>query len=148
MQSGACRRAFFSAVSKLLVSVPTSRWLTIDFLFLKMNSTGSSSVRMWPDFCELRRSSIAESEVDLPEPVAPTIRIRPRFCRMSSFSTSGSPRVSNCGTSPGMKRTTTAGEFFWRKALMRNAPTPSSANAVFSSISSSYSRICFSFSTS
>jgi len=108
MQSGACRNAFFSAVSKLLVSVPTSRWLTIDFLFLKMNSTGSSSVRMWPDFCSLRRSSIADSDVDLPEPVAPTIRIRPRFCMMISLSTSGSPSVSNFGTSPGMKRTTTA----------------------------------------
>ncbi len=127
MQSGAWRNAFFRAISKLLVSEPTSRWLTMDFLFLKMNSTGSSSVRMWPDFCSLRRSSIAARDVDFPEPVAPTIRIRPRFARIRSLSTSGRPRVSNLGTSPGMKRITTAGVPFCRKALIRNAPTPSSA---------------------
>src|SRR5213079_3268304 len=67
--SGAWRSAFFSATSNALVSVPTSRWFTIDFLFWKMNSTGSSSVRMWPDLRSLRKSSIDESEVDLPEPV-------------------------------------------------------------------------------
>ncbi len=139
MQSGACRRAFFSATSKLLVSLPTSRWLTMDFLLVKMNSTGSSSVRMWPDFCSLRRSSMAESEVDLPEPVAPTMRIRPRFCMMISFRISGNPSESIAGMLPGMKRTTTAGEPFWRKALMRKLPTPSREKAVFSSISSSYS---------
>ena len=30
------------------VSLPTSRWLTTDFLFVNRNSTGSSIVRMWP----------------------------------------------------------------------------------------------------
>ncbi len=127
MTSGAWRSAFFSATSKALVSVPTSRWFTIDFLFWKMNSTGSSRVRMWPDLRSLRKSSIEESEVDLPEPVAPTIRIRPRFCMITSFRISGSPRESIAGIEPGMKRTTTAGEPFCRKALMRKAPTPSSA---------------------
>ena len=89
-------------MSNALVSVPTSRWFTIDFLFWKMYSTGSSSVRMWPDLRSLRKSSIAASEVDLPEPVAPTIRIRPRLPMMTSFSTSGTPSESIDGTVPGM----------------------------------------------
>ena len=49
---------------------------------------------------------------------------------------------------PGMNRTTTAGEFFWRNALMRKAPTPSRAKAVLSSSSSSYSLIWRSLRTS
>jgi len=102
MQSGAWRSAFFSAISKALVSVPTSRWLTIDFLLVKMNSTGSSSVRMWPDLRSLRKSSIAESEVDLPEQVAPTIRIRPRFCMITSLRISGTPSESIAGIELGM----------------------------------------------
>ena len=102
MQSGACRSAFLSATSNALVSVPTSRWFTIDFLFTKMNSTGSSSVRIWPDLRSLRKSSIAASEVDLPAPVAPTIRISPRFCMITSFSTSGRPSESSGGIDPGI----------------------------------------------
>src|SRR5262245_15783137 len=62
-----------------LVSVPTSRWLMIDFLFLNRYSIGSSMVRIWPVRVSLRWSSIDVSVVVLPEPVAPTISTRPRF---------------------------------------------------------------------
>src|SRR5258708_2983833 len=67
------------------------------------------------------------------------MRISPRFCMMISFRTSGNPSESSGGMLSGMYRTTTAGEPFWRKALMRKLPTPSRAKAVFISISSSYS---------
>jgi hypothetical protein len=48
MQSGAWRMAFFSAGCQSMVSMPISRWLTIDFLCLKRYSIGSSTVRIWP----------------------------------------------------------------------------------------------------
>ena len=95
--SGAWRSAFFRAVCRDWVSLPTSRWLTMDFLFLNWYSTGSSIVRMWPVSASLRVSIIDASEVLLPEPVAPTIRMRPRFSMMSSRITGGRPKVSNSG---------------------------------------------------
>src|SRR6266700_3900414 len=69
MQSGAWRSAFFRPTFMSRVSVPTSRWFTIDFLFWKMNSTGSSSVRICPVRCSLRKSSMAARVVDFPPPV-------------------------------------------------------------------------------
>ncbi len=67
-----------------LVSLPTSRWLTTDFLLVNRNSTGSSMVRMWPDTCSLRWSIIEASVVLLPAPVAPTISSSPRFSMIRS----------------------------------------------------------------
>src|SRR3989338_8807109 len=46
--SGSCRRAYFSAVANDFVSVPTSRWLTMQPWCRWMNSIGSSTVMMWP----------------------------------------------------------------------------------------------------
>ena len=48
IRSGAWRSAVFRPICRVCVSRPTSRWLTTDFLLLKMNSIGSSIVRMWP----------------------------------------------------------------------------------------------------
>jgi hypothetical protein len=45
---------------------------------------GSSMVMMWPPLLLLRWSIKAASEVDLPEPVPPTNRIRPRFSMITS----------------------------------------------------------------
>ena len=59
------------------------------------NSIGSSIVTMWSEEFSLRWLIIAASDVDLPEPVAPTIRISPRFSMMRSFSISGRPRSSS-----------------------------------------------------
>ena len=89
--------ALRSASWKALVSLPTSRWLTIDFLCVKTYSTGSSIVRMWPGLRSLRKSSIEASVVDLPEPVAPTTRIRPRFSMISAESTCGRLSESSVG---------------------------------------------------
>ena len=56
-------------------------------------------VRMCPAAFSLRWLIIPASVVDLPEPVAPTIRIMPRLTMIRSFSTSGTPSLSRLGTS-------------------------------------------------
>jgi len=81
----------------------------------------------------LRSSIMAASDVLLPEPVAPTTRISPRFCMISSPSTGGRPRVDSCGICCVMKRTTTAKLPRWRMALIRKRPTPDSGTPMFSS---------------
>ena len=48
MTSGAWRSVFFSAASQLSVSMPSSRCVTMQFLCGCTNSTGSSTVMMWP----------------------------------------------------------------------------------------------------
>jgi hypothetical protein len=63
---------------------------------------------MWPEALALRWSSIAASVVDLPAPVAPTIRIRPRFSMTSVLRTSGSRSESSDGITAAMWRTTAA----------------------------------------
>ena len=100
--SGAWRSAFFRPICSDAVSAPTSRWLTTERRLRKWNSIGSSMVRMWPDCSAVRGSSMAASVVDLPEPVAPTTRISPRFCSTSSASTGGSDRLASGGISSGM----------------------------------------------
>ncbi|EER59291.1 hypothetical protein AcdelDRAFT_3137 [Acidovorax delafieldii 2AN] len=106
--SGAWRSAFFSAVCSDCVSLPISRWFTMDFLLRNWYSTGSSIVRMWPVSWLLRLSIIDASVVLLPEPVAPTTRIRPRFSRIRSPRMGGRFRVAKSGICCVMKRITTA----------------------------------------
>ena len=65
-------------------------------------------VRMCPDITALRVSIMEARVVLLPEPVAPTTRIRPRFSRISSVRTGGRFSDSKSGTCCEMKRTTTA----------------------------------------
>src|SRR5436190_1758187 len=50
---------------------------------------------MWPASCWLRCSSIAASVVLLPAPVAPTIRMSPRFSSTIVFSVGGTFRLSS-----------------------------------------------------
>ena len=54
-------------------------------------------VRMWPPRVLLRCSIMAASVVDLPEPVAPTTRISPRFSMIRSFRIDGSRSASMPG---------------------------------------------------
>src|SRR2546429_75634 len=76
--SGSWRSAYLSAAWKLLVSVPTSRWLTMHAWWRWMNSIGSSTVMMWPFSSLLILSIIAARVVLLPEPVGPVTSTRPR----------------------------------------------------------------------
>ena len=58
-------------------SAPISRWLTMQLLCMWRNSIGSSIVRMCSSRSSLMMSSIAASEVDLPEPVGPVTSTKP-----------------------------------------------------------------------
>ena len=73
---GAARRG--APRAKLVASAPISRWLTMQRLWRCTNSIGSSIVRMWSVRLRLISSIIAASVVDLPEPVGPVTRTRPR----------------------------------------------------------------------
>ena len=88
MMSGSWRSTYLSAVGNDAVSAPTSRWLTMHFLWWWMYSTGSSMVMMCAWRVPLMRSSIAASVVDLPEPVGPVSNTRP-FCRFVNSRTIG-----------------------------------------------------------
>ena len=89
--SGSSRKAALSAFEKLPVSLWTSRWLTRQPLCWWMYSIGSSIVRMWSFRSMLILSIIAASVVDLPLPVGPVTRTRPRGFSASVDSTIGNP---------------------------------------------------------
>ena len=78
MMSGSSRSAPRRAAAKDLVWMPTSRWLMRQFLLSWTNSIGSSTVMMWSLRFLLASSMIAASVVDLPQPVGPVTRTRPR----------------------------------------------------------------------
>ena len=78
MTSGSWRSAARSASANDVASGPISRWLTTQFLWRCRNSIGSSIVMMWSCRVRLISSIIAASVVDLPEPVGPVTRTRPR----------------------------------------------------------------------
>ena len=139
IRSGAWRSAVFRPICRLCVSRPTSRWFTTDFLLLKMNSIGSSIVRMWPAIVWLRCSSIDASVVLLPVPVAPTIRIRPRFSITSVLRIDGTLRLSSDGISNGMQRNTAAIEPRCLNPERRKLPTPARPTPMLSSPVSSSS---------
>ena len=123
--SGSWRSTRRSACLKDSVSSPTSRWLTIEAQSSWMNSIGSSIVTMCCLRFRLIQLSIAASDVDLPEPVAPVTRTRPR-CSCASLATpSGRPRRSKLGISLGTKRKANEMEPRWRKPLTRKRPIPS-----------------------
>ncbi len=85
-------------------------------------SIGSSIVTMCWFRERLILSTIAASVVDLPEPVAPVTRIRPR-CSSASFSTPiGRPSFSNDGTSNGTWRKANEMAPRWRNPLTRKRP--------------------------
>ncbi len=81
-------------------------------------------VRMWPCIVALMRSIIAASVVDLPLPVGPVTRTRPRGFAASVLQISGSPRSSNEGIFAGMLRSTIEMEPRWRMMFTRKRATP------------------------
>ena len=85
---------YLSAFWKLLVSAPTSRWFTTQFLCGWRYSIGSSIVTMCSLRSVLMKSIMLASVVDLPEPVGPVTRTRPRGLRASAVTTFGSPSSS------------------------------------------------------
>src|SRR2546421_665712 len=91
--SGSWRRMYLSAFLKLCVSAPTSRWFTTQFLCGCRYSIGSSMVTMCSCRSVLILSMIEASVVDLPEPVGPVTRTRPRGFFASSLTMGGSGAV-------------------------------------------------------
>ena len=98
---------------------PSSRWLIRHFLDSCRNSIGSSIVRMWPNSFSFTWLTIAASVVDLPEPVGPVTRIRPRGRSVSSANTLGALRSSSDSTLDGIVRNAAAAPRCWMKALTR-----------------------------
>ncbi len=95
------------------------------------NSIGSSMVMMWPEEFVLRWSIKAASDVDFPEPVPPTKRIRPRLSMMTFFSTSGRPSCFRSGISVTIFRITMETSLRCLNILTRKRPTSGSDNARF-----------------
>ena len=132
--SGSWRSAARRALANDFVSTPSSRCETTAWLSRWTNSIGSSMVMMWTDSVWLMWSIIEASAVDLPEPVTPVTRIRPRRRSARSWITSGRPRVSKGGTWPEMWRMASAGvprclKAFTRKRPMSRAPTAKSSSS-------------------
>ncbi|MNY13586.1 hypothetical protein D3C86_1467280 [compost metagenome] len=120
--SGAWRSVFFSATCHDSVSMPTSRCVTMQFWCACTYSIGSSIVMMWPYECALRWSSMAASEVDLPEPVAPVTITSPRLAMTISCSDVGRSRSSTDGMRVLIVRTTMPALPCWMKAETRKRP--------------------------
>src|SRR5664279_1932328 len=127
------------------VSMPTSRWVTMQFLCGWTNSTGSSMVMMWPNEFSLRWSTIAASDVLFPEPVAPTKITRPRLATAMSFRMCGRFMLSIVGRTCGIVRITRPTKPCCTKALTRKRPMPCGATAKLHSLVRSNSAACLSF---
>src|SRR5215475_12837987 len=80
---------------------------------------GSSMVIMCSSRSLLILSSIAASVVDLPEPVGPVTKIKPRGLSQSAFTTGGRPKASKPLISQGMVRNTAPTAPRWLKTLPR-----------------------------
>ena len=89
--SGSSRSAARRAFENECVSACSSRWLTTHFLCACRYSIGSSIVMMCSWRSLLILSSIAASVVDLPEPVGPVTRTRPRGLSQMPATTGGRP---------------------------------------------------------
>ena len=89
MTSGSWRRTRRSARLNEPVSMPTSRWLTIELRSGCRNSIGSSIVTMCLCIVRFMWSIIDASVVDLPEPVVPVSRTMPRSSSASLVITGG-----------------------------------------------------------
>ena len=107
------------------VSIPTSRWLMIDWRSRCRYSIGSSIVTMCRAIVSLIWLMIAASVVDLPEPVVPVSRISPRSSSAMSSIACGRPSSSIVRTVNGITRATIETEPRWRNALTRNRASPS-----------------------
>ncbi len=120
-----------------MVSDPSSRWFTIDRLWLWRNSIGSSTVTMCSGLVRLMMSINEARVVDLPEPVGPVTRTRPCRSSVNIRTESGMPSVSNGGISWGMARKTPATVPRCWKTFSRKRPTPGIECEVSSSFSAS-----------
>ena len=107
--SGSSRKAARSEAAKLLVWVPTSRWLISDLTGACTNSIGSSIVKMCAFSLWLISSTIAASVVDLPEPVGPVTSTMPRGSRAIVLKISGVLRSASEMTLLGITRKDDAG---------------------------------------
>src|SRR5437867_2510274 len=103
---GVLPQRVLSAAAKLLVSVPISRWFTMQLWWRWMNSIGSSTVMMWPLSSLLILSIIAASVVLLPDPVGPVTSTSPRGFSASFATTRRHPRSSKLRTLNGICRMT------------------------------------------
>ena len=104
MTSGSWRRAALRPSAKLGASAPSSRWLTMQRLWLCRNSIGSSIVRMCSSRVSLISLMIEASVVDLPEPVGPVTSTRPRGFLAKVRMTGGMPSFSSGTVSEGIRR--------------------------------------------
>ncbi len=116
------------------MSVPTSRWFTIDALSAWRISIGSSIVTMCLCWVSLMWSIIEPSVVVFPEPVGPVTSTRPRSCSASFRTTGGRPSSSNDGISLCTRRSTRPTEPRWRITLTRKRPTPETEYAKSASL--------------
>src|SRR3989442_482687 len=103
--SGSCRNAYFRAAAKLLVSVPISRWFTMQLWWRWMNSIGSSTVMMLPFSSLLILSIIAASVLGFPRLRAPAGAgvAAPARCGGPPRPARSPPRA-RCGDSPCARR--------------------------------------------
>ena len=125
--SGSWRIAPRIAVAKSSVSTCTSRWLIMPSLSKWTISIGSSIVTMLTSRWLLTWSIMPARVVDLPEPVGPVTRTRPRGSVANAETTAGRPRPSSGSAPMATRRNTMPAEPRCRNALTRNRPSPSIA---------------------
>src|SRR5688572_8836870 len=113
----------------------------IDFLSRCRNSIGSSMVMMCSVRWALMKSIMAASVVDLPDPVVPVHRIRPRCSPQILSSTTGRPSSRTVRILTGMTRRTRPTVPRCWKTLQRNRPRPGTEYAM--SISRLSLNFCF-----
>src|SRR3569833_31893 len=143
--SGSSRKAERKASAKPRVSRWTSRWFTSERLDSWTNSIGSSRVRMWSGRLSLAWLTMPASVVDLPEPVGPVTRTRPRGNMHRSRKILGEPRSSRDMMTEGILRNTAPAPRFWMKALTRKRASLGISNEKSVSKNSSYALRCLSF---
>ena len=118
--SGSSRSAERRARSNEGLSIPISRWFTAAILWWWTYSIGSSMVSTWTDRVSLIRSMIEASVVDLPEPVGPVTRTRPRGRAASWVTAGGRPSSAKPGIFEGIIRSARVIWPRWTKAFPRS----------------------------
>jgi hypothetical protein len=141
----ACLKAYFNQFSNDNVFVHTSLCSISDFLFLKTNSTGSSTVTICFDKFELIVSTSAAKVVDLPDHTLHVTRINQCFCLIKSKSFLGNHNSVKDGNSFLIGLKTIPIPFFAKKTLALNLECH--FNSIEKSISIFSLKIffCFSF---
>ena len=112
--SGSWRSTIFSAVRKLSVSWPISRWLIRQRCSMWRYSTGSSIVTTCASRVTLMWAIIDASVVLLPDPVEPVTSTRPSCSSARRVTIGGSPSSAMPGTSGTTYRMASATLPCWR----------------------------------